>query len=82
MRDIFTIPDKKLLPFVKSHWSFVKSYKCQDSIVVDNGARAIIAVGARYSDKKQRNNQNISHLSTVNGQHSRAKSCKQRTNDQ
>ncbi len=81
MRDIFTIPDKKLFSFVICHRSFVKSYKCQDSTIVDNGAIAIIAVGARYSDKKQRNNQNISHLSTVNGQHSRAKSCKQRTND-
>jgi len=53
MRDIFTIPDKKLLSFVKSHRSFVKSYKCQDSTVVDNGAIAIIAVGAQYSDKNK-----------------------------
>ncbi len=81
MRDIFTIPDKSFLSFVKSHWLFVKSYKCQDSIVVDNGASAIIAVGARYSDKEQRNNDKIYHLPAVNCQHSKANSCKQRTND-
>jgi hypothetical protein len=81
MRDIFTIPDKKLLSFVICHRSFVKSYKCQESTVVDNDAIAIIAVGARYSDKEQRNNDKIYHLPAVNCQHSKANSCKQRTND-
>ena len=81
MRDIFTIPDKKLLSLVICHLSLVKSYKCQDSTVVDNGAIAIIAVGARYSDKEQRNNDKLSHLPAVNCHPSKASSCKQRTND-
>ena len=72
MRDIFTIPDKKLLSLVICHWL---------RTVVDNGAIAIIAVGARYSDKEQRNNDKLSHLPAVNCHPSKASSCKQRTND-
>ncbi|HCF26084.1 MAG TPA: hypothetical protein DEV81_02405 [Cyanobacteria bacterium UBA11049] len=81
MRDIFTIPDKKLLSFVISPLLFVKSYKCQDLTTVDNGTSAIIAVTALSSDKKPRNNEKISHLSAVNDRHSRANSCKQSLND-